>query len=90
MCHFNTHKLISAQVRRSEQNTALNAKTEQFITAKISGNALKQWSKTHSVLRQSSSQLHKYKAFEKCSQTHSTLRWSSSQFKKNGCPNVSL
>jgi len=25
-----------------EQNTALNAKTEQFITAKISGNALKQ------------------------------------------------
>jgi len=24
--------------------------TEQFITAKISGNALKQWSRTHSVL----------------------------------------
>ena len=28
---------------RLEQNIALNAKTEKFITAKISGNALKQW-----------------------------------------------
>jgi len=49
------------QVRRPEQNTALSAKTEQFITAKISGNALKQGSRTLSVLRQSSSQLQKYK-----------------------------
>ena len=37
-------------------------KTEQFMTAKISGNALKQGSRTHSVLRQRSSQLQKYKA----------------------------
>jgi len=35
--------------------------TEQFITAKIFGNALKQGSRTHSVLRQRSSQLQKYK-----------------------------
>jgi len=32
------------------------------MTAKISGNALKQGSGTHSVLRQRSSQLRKYKA----------------------------
>jgi len=37
-------------------------KTEQFMTAKISGYALKQGSRTHSVLRQRSSQLQKYKA----------------------------
>jgi len=37
-------------------------KTEQLITAKISGNALKQGSsRTHSVLRQHSSQLQKFK-----------------------------
>jgi len=35
--------------------------TEQFITAKISGNPLKQGSRTHTVLRQRSSQLQKYK-----------------------------
>jgi len=34
--------------------------TEQFITAKISGNELKQGSRTRSVLRQRSSQLQKY------------------------------
>jgi len=38
-------------------------KTEQFITAKISGNAFKQGSsRTHFVLRQRSSQLQKHKA----------------------------
>ena len=47
------------QVTRPEQNTALNAKTEQFTTAKCS-NALKQWSKTHLMLRQGSSQLQKH------------------------------
>jgi len=31
------------------QNTGLNARTEQFITAKISCNALKQERRTHSV-----------------------------------------
>ena len=40
-----------SQVRRPEQNTALNAKTKQFINAKISGNPLKQETRTHSVLR---------------------------------------
>jgi len=37
------------------KNTTLSAKTEQFITAEISGNALKQESETQSVLRQRSS-----------------------------------
>jgi len=45
----NEYKLSALQVRKPEQNTALNAKTEQFTTAKISGNALKQRSETHSV-----------------------------------------
>jgi len=40
-----------SQVRRPEQNTALNAKTKQFINAKISGHPLKQETTTHSVLR---------------------------------------
>ena len=37
-------------------------KTQQFMTAKISCNALKQRSRTHSALRQRSSQLQTYKA----------------------------
>jgi len=51
MCHCNKRILY----QRSPE-------TEQFITAKISGNALKQGSRTHSVLRQGSSQLQKHKA----------------------------
>jgi len=62
MCHCHEHKLPALQVRRPEQNTTLNAKTEQFITVKMSGNALKQGSRTHSVLRQDSSQLQKHQA----------------------------
>jgi len=64
MCHCNEHKLIisTLQGRRRKQDTALNAKTERFITAKTSGNALKQGSRTHSMLCQRSSQLQKYKA----------------------------
>jgi len=54
--------ISTLQVGRQKQDTALNAKAQQFITAKISGNALKQGSRTHSVLRQRSSQLQKYKA----------------------------
>jgi len=47
----------------TEKKTALDAiRTEQFITAKISDNALKQECRTHSVLRRRSSQLQKYKA----------------------------
>jgi len=61
LCHGNEHKLSALQVRRPEQNTAFNAKTERFMTAKISGNALKPGSRTHSVSRQRSSQLQKYK-----------------------------
>jgi len=61
MCHCNEHKLTALHVRRQEQNTALSAKTEQFVTAKISGNALKHASsRTHSVLLQRSWQLQKY------------------------------
>jgi len=37
-------------------------KTERFITPKICGNTLKQGSRTHSLLRQRSPQLQKYKA----------------------------
>jgi len=56
MCHFTEYKLSALQVTISEENT-LNATTHQFITAKISGCALKQWSKTHSPMRQSNLQL---------------------------------
>jgi len=42
-------------------NYELSIKTEQLITAKIFGNALKQGNRPHSVLRQGSSQLQKYK-----------------------------
>jgi len=45
---------------RLEQNTALNAKIEKFITAKTSGNALKQGSRTDSVFRQRISQQQKH------------------------------
>jgi len=47
-------------------NDQRSPKTEQFMTAKISGNALKQGSRTHSVLRQRSSQLQTYKAARMC------------------------
>ena len=64
MWHCNEHTLIisTLQVRRQKRDTALNAKTEQFITAKISSNALKQGNRTHSMVRQRSSQLQKYTA----------------------------
>jgi len=63
MWHCNEHKSYQrSKLGDGAANTALNAKTEQFITAKISGNALKQGSRTPSVLRQRSSQLQKYTA----------------------------
>jgi len=49
------YKLSALQVRTSEENK-LSATTHQFITAKISGCVLKQGSKTHSSLGQSSLQ----------------------------------
>jgi len=56
MCHCTEYKLSALEVRTSEEDK-LNATTQQFITAKISGCALKQGSKAHSSLRQSNLQL---------------------------------
>jgi len=44
MCHCTEYKLLALQIRISEVNK-LNAMTQQFITAKISGCVLKQGSK---------------------------------------------
>jgi len=49
----------------SEENK-LNATTQQFITTKISGCALKQGSKTHSSMRQSNLQLTNETALMSC------------------------
>jgi len=59
------YKLSTLQVRISEENK-LNAATQQFITAKISGSALKQGSKICSSLRQSNSQLQNEAALMSC------------------------
>ena len=56
LCRCTEYKLSAVQVRLSEKNK-LNATTQQFITAKISGCALKQGSETYSSLRQSNLQL---------------------------------
>jgi len=50
------YKLSALQVRISEENQP-TATTQQFITAKISGCALKQATKTHSSLHQRNLQL---------------------------------
>jgi len=65
MYHWTEYKLSAFQVRISEENT-LNASTQQFITAKISECALKQWSKTHSSLRQNNSHLQNEAALMPC------------------------
>jgi len=66
MYHCTEYKLLSAlEVRLSEENI-LNATTQQFITAKISGCALKQGRKTHSSLRQSNLQLQNEAALMSC------------------------
>jgi len=65
MCHCTEYKLSALQVRISEENV-LNAATQQFITAKISSRTLKQESKTHSSLRQSSLQLQNEAALMSC------------------------
>ena len=41
MCHCSEYKLLALQIRLSEENTP-NATIQQFVTAKISGCALKQ------------------------------------------------
>ena len=55
-CHCTEYKLLVVEVRILEENK-LNATTQHFITAKISGWALKQGNKAHSSLRQSNLQL---------------------------------
>jgi len=51
MCHCTEYKLLALQVRISEKNI-LNAATQQFTTAKISGCPLKQGVKhTHQCVR---------------------------------------
>ena len=65
MCHCTEYKLSELQVRISEENK-LNATTQQFITAKISGCVLKRGSKTHSLLRQSNLQLQNEAAQMSC------------------------
>jgi len=65
MCHSTEYKLSALQVRISEEHT-IKATTQQFITAKLSGCALKQGSKTHSSLRQSNLQLQNEAALMSC------------------------
>ena len=64
MCHCTECKLLELQVR-SKENT-LNHTTQQYITAKISCCALKQWSKTHSSLPPSNLQLKNEAALMSC------------------------
>jgi len=59
------YKLSAIQASISEENT-INATTQQFITAEISGCILKQGSKTHSSLRPSNSQLQNDGALMSC------------------------
>ena len=51
ICRCTEYELSALQVRLSGKNK-LNATTQQFITAKITGCALKQGNETHSSLRQ--------------------------------------
>jgi len=61
MHHCTEYKLSALQVRLPKKNK-LNATTQQFITAKISGCALKQGSETQSSLHQSNLQLQNHAA----------------------------
>jgi len=65
MCHCTEYKLSALQFRISEENK-LNAAIQQFITAKISGCALKQEIKTHSSLRPSNLQPQNEAALMSC------------------------
>jgi len=66
-CAYNSTRTLFTRCRL-QCDTVMNInyqrspETDHFITAKISGNVLKQGSRTHTVLRQRSSQLQKYKA----------------------------
>ena len=65
MCRCTEDKLSVLQGRLSEKNK-LNVTTQQFITAKISGWALKHGNETHSSLRQSNLQLQIEAALRSC------------------------
>ena len=65
MGHCTEYMLSALQVRLLEENK-LNATTQQLITAKISGCALNQGSKTHSSLRQCNLQLQNETALMSC------------------------
>ena len=65
MCHCTEYRLLAFQVRLSEKNK-INATTQQFTIAKISGCVLKQGSETNSSLRQSSLQLQNEAALMSC------------------------
>jgi len=65
MCHCTEYKLLAFQVRVSEENK-LNATTQEYIIAKISGCALRQGSKTHSSLLQRNLQLQNQAALMSC------------------------
>jgi len=64
MCHWTEYKLSVLQVR-SEEN-AHNPMTQHFITAKISGCALKQRSITHTSMHQSNLYLQNEAALMSC------------------------
>ena len=65
MWHCTEYKLSALQVRLSVENHH-NATTQLFVTAKISGCALNQWSKTHSSMRQCNLQLQNEAALMSC------------------------
>ena len=65
MCYCTEYKLSALQLRILEESK-INATTQQFITAKISGCAWKPGSKTHSSLRQSNLQLQNEAALMSC------------------------
>jgi len=60
-----TYKVSALQVRISDEKK-LNATAQQFITAEISGCALKQGNKTHSSLRQNNLPLQSEAALMSC------------------------
>jgi len=65
MCQCTEYKLSPLQVRISKENK-LNATTQQFITTKIAGCALKQWSKTLIIASEQFIQLQNETALISC------------------------
>jgi len=63
MCHYTEYKALHVRITEEDK---LNATTQVFITAKISGCLLKQGSKTHSSLRHSNLQLQNEAALMSC------------------------